>query len=66
MTDRSIPIRLDDDTIDRLDRLAEALAGRAAGVKVARSSVMRVALERGLDSLEAELRIGTPKKHRKK
>lgn len=60
--DRPLPIRLEDDTIERLDRLAAALTERAAGVKVSRSGAMRATIERGLDVLEAELGIGRTKR----
>ena len=50
-------IRLDAEIVGRLDRLAEALTARAAGAPVNRSSAARVALERGLADLEAELKI---------
>lgn len=63
--DRPLPVRLEDDTIERLDRLAAALTQRAAGVKVSRSSAMRVTIERGLDALEAELGIGEKSKRKK-
>lgn len=62
MTGKPIPIRLDDDLLDRIDRVAEALRVRAAGVKVAKASVMREALERGLDSLESELGLRRKKR----
>jgi len=55
VTDRTIPIRLEEDLIGRLDALATALTERAAGAKVTRTGVMRVALERGVQALEAEV-----------
>ncbi len=57
-------IRLDAEILDRLDRIAEAMTARAAGAPVNRSTAARVALERGLDALEAELKI--PKTKAKK
>jgi predicted transcriptional regulator len=66
---RTIPIRLADDTIARLDRLAEVLTTRAIGAEASRSSVMRVALQRGIEILEEELdvapRANAAKKKRK-
>jgi predicted transcriptional regulator len=55
MTGKPVPIRLEDDLIDRLDRLATAMTARAAGAKVPRTSAMRIVLERGLEVLEAEM-----------
>jgi hypothetical protein len=66
MPDRAIPIRLDDAFIERLDRLAEALAERAAGAHVSRSSAIRVALDRGVGALEAELGLGKASKPKRK
>lgn len=69
MTGRPIPIRLEDDLVERIDRVAEALKARASGAPVPRAVAMRVAMERGLDALEVELGIGTrrskPKPKRK-
>lgn len=50
-------IRLDADLIERLDRVAEAMSERAAGAPVNRSTAARVALERGLDVVESELKV---------
>lgn len=52
---KTLPVRLEDDLVERLDALAELLTERAAGVKVSRSAAMRAALERGLEALEGEL-----------
>jgi Arc/MetJ-type ribon-helix-helix transcriptional regulator len=60
----TISVRLDDETTARLDRVAEALAGRVAGARLSRSDAIRVALLRALDSLEDELGISKPKKKR--
>lgn len=49
--------RLDDGTIERLDRVAEALTKRASGAPVVRASAARLALERGLGELERELAV---------
>lgn len=63
VTARTIPIRLEDELIERLDALATALTERAAGVKVTRTAAMRAALERGIEALEAE--AGVPGRRRK-
>lgn len=47
-------IRLDDDLLKRLDRVAAALETKVLGVKVSRADVIRSAVERGLVSFEAE------------
>lgn len=54
----AISMRIHTDDLARLDRLAEALAdsreARLVGVRWGRASVLRIALERGLEALEAE------------
>ena len=62
MTNTSV--RLDDDAMARLDVIAGKLAERAAGANVKRSDAMRVALDRGMASLEAELGIAKAKKRK--
>lgn len=62
MTGKPIPIRLEDELLERVDRVTDAMEARAAGAKVPRSSVLRLALERGLDSLESELGLTRRKK----
>ncbi|MCC6523373.1 MAG: hypothetical protein IT373_11975 [Polyangiaceae bacterium] len=54
MTEKPLAIRFDVETIERLDRLAENMSKRSGGVRVTRSDVVRVAVTRGLDALEAE------------
>lgn len=66
VTARTLPIRLEDDLIDRLDSLAAALSERAAGAKVSRTAAMRAAMERGLEALEAELGAGVRRRKPKK
>jgi len=66
VTARTIPIRLEDDLIERLDALAIVLTERAAGAKVTRTSAMRAALERGLEALEAETRTAPRRRKPKK
>jgi hypothetical protein len=65
MADRPIPVRLEEDIIERLDRIAEALTARAVGARVSRASAMRVALERGVSSIETELGLSRAKPKRK-
>lgn len=55
MTGKPIPLRLEQEILDRLDRIAAALSERAAGVRVTRADATRIALERGATALEAEL-----------
>jgi hypothetical protein len=64
MVARPVPLRLEEEVIERLDRLARAMSERAGGVEVNRSSVMRTVLDRGLDVLEKELGVQPPKKKR--
>jgi predicted transcriptional regulator len=56
-----LTVRVDDAVTRRLDRLAEALTKRAAGMPVTRAATMRLALEKGMEALETEL---GPKKKR--
>lgn len=63
MTEHPVSFRLDSETVARLDALAEALTARAAGATVNRSSVLRLAVERGVRALEAEL--GRSKKRKR-
>lgn len=53
--DRPVPVRFGDELLARADRAAEALAARAAGLRVTRSEVLRLAADRGLKSLEDEI-----------
>lgn len=62
MTEHPITVRLDDETILRLERIAEALGKRAAGVTLKRGTVVRVAIEHGLESLEQELGLAKKKR----
>lgn len=58
MAKRTIPLRLEEKTIDRADALIEALEERieAEGLgQASRSTVLRMAIARGLTTLEAEL-----------
>lgn len=62
MTEHPVSVRVDEDTIERLDRIAEAMSKRAAGVNVKRGTVVRAAIERGIVALEAELGLKKPKR----
>lgn len=55
MTTKQFPIRLEDELVERIDRLASTMQKRAAGAEVTRTAAAKVALTRGLDALEAEL-----------
>jgi predicted transcriptional regulator len=62
MTDAPLSIRIPDDLLMRLDRIASAMSKRAAGAEVTRSAALRVALARGLEVLEARLVGGKRKR----
>jgi predicted transcriptional regulator len=62
MTEHPVSVRLDDDAIQRLERIAEALSKRAGGVPIKRGTAVRAAVQHGIESLEAEL--GLTKKKR--
>ncbi len=51
----SVAVRMPPELIERLDALAVKLSKRAAGAEVSRSDVTRLAVERGIAVLEAEL-----------
>lgn len=53
-----VPLRFDPDVIDRVDALAALLSERAKGLKVTRTEVFRLVVDRGLPLLEAELKKG--------
>jgi len=61
MTDHSVTTRIDDDLFARLEQLTQAMSRRVAGVQLKRATVIRVALERGICALEAELGTVKPK-----
>ena len=48
-----VGIRLPDDMVTRIDALIAAMARGSLGIGVTRSDVMRLALDAGLESLEA-------------
>jgi predicted transcriptional regulator len=62
MTEHPVTVRLDEATIVRLERIAEAMGKRAGGLTVKRGTVIRAAVEHGIESLEQEL--GLAKKRR--
>jgi len=66
VTARTIPIRLEEDLIERLDALAQELTERAAGAKVSRTAAMRVALERGLEVIESDMGLAGRRRKPKK
>lgn len=51
----TVGVRLDPARVDRLDAVAAEMTRRAAGAEVKRSDAARVAMERGINSLEKEL-----------
>lgn len=59
-----LTVRVSEETMARVDRLARALSERAAGVLVSRHAAHVRALERGLVELEREFEIA--KKGREK
>jgi hypothetical protein len=66
MTRRPVPLRIDEEILTRLDRVAEALSAKAAGANVPRSDAIRIALERGTESLEGELGLSRQKRKPKR
>lgn len=64
MADQPVPLRIDAATLKRLDRIAEALSERAAGIPVPRAHAIRVCLERGAELVERELGLTTTKRKR--
>lgn len=64
---RLIPVRMDDDMISELDKLAEALTEAAQGAPVSRSDAVRIALRRGINVLREEMGIaGAEHRERRK
>jgi hypothetical protein len=66
MTEHPVSVRLNLEALERLDRIAEALSNRAVGVTMNRSMVVRVAVGRGIDTLEAELGLSKRPKPKRK
>lgn len=48
-------VRLEQETLERADRVAAELAKKVEGVKPSQSMALRLAITRGLDLLEQEL-----------
>ena len=55
--DAQLVVRLDPEVRKRLERVREALTKKASGVEIVTSHVVRTALERGIETLERELRL---------
>lgn len=55
---KPIPVRLDDETLSRLDALAEAMSERTGGAAITRANALRAALNAGLQVLEIENGLG--------
>lgn len=48
-------VRLDEEMQERLDAIAKAMADRVYGDPLTRSSAIRVAIQKGIEALEADL-----------
>jgi hypothetical protein len=55
MTEHPVSLRIEEATLRKVDQVAAALSRRAAGADVKRGTVLRLAVEKGLDALEDEL-----------
>lgn len=64
MTGKPTPLRIEEEMLERLDRLAAEMTKRTGGVQVARASVIRNAIERGVAELERELGLTRAKRKR--
>jgi hypothetical protein len=58
MTGKPIPIRLDDEIVARLDKLAQAMSERTGGATITRVNALRAVLLKGLPVLEEENGLG--------
>ena len=58
----NLAVRLNPELLAKLDELAGLLSERAAGAEITRSEVARLALERGVEVLAAELGRARPKR----
>lgn len=54
-TAQNLTIRVEDELLGRLTRIASALSERAQGVPINRSAAIRAVLIRGADEIESEL-----------
>jgi predicted DNA-binding protein len=61
---KPVPLRIDDETMERLDRLGEALTRRTAGVQVPRAGIIREVLDRGIQAMERELGLSRSKRRK--
>jgi predicted transcriptional regulator len=70
MTGKPMPIRLDEDTLRRLDELAERMSERTGGANITRANALRAVIASGLPVLEQENGLGrnrgTPKPRKAK
>jgi hypothetical protein len=55
--ERPISVRFEPEMIKRLDRVASQLSQVNANIRIGRSSVVKLAMERALADMEAELSI---------
>lgn len=62
MPEKPTSVRFDTDALERFDRVAAVLSKRSAGLTVGRTSVIKLAVERGLPILEAELKLTRKRK----
>ena len=61
-----VGVRMDEELVERMDRLADAMSKASGGATVSRSNAIRTAAERGAEILEAELGVTPePTKRRK-
>lgn len=54
--DPQIPVRFNPEVVARIDALIPLIARKVEGLKVTRSDVFRLVVDRGLPILEAELK----------
>ncbi len=55
--EKPVSVRFEPEMIRRLDRVAQRLSAVNTNIRVGRSSVVKLALERALATIEAELSI---------
>jgi hypothetical protein len=60
LREQPVSIRFDLEMIERLDRVANQLSKVNANIRIGRSSVVKLAMERALMALESELAIVSP------
>jgi predicted DNA-binding protein len=58
--EQPISIRFEPEMIERLDRVAIQLSKVNANLRIGRSSVVKLAVDRALMALESELRLSSP------